>query len=109
MSEDAMEDRQLLELAAKAAGIGLWWDYIDGMDVCSKDGGGDWNPLTNDGDALRLAIKLGIDLRFDDIEQTTEARHPRTTYGEHAEYGLDRYAATRRAVVRAAAEIGRTK
>ena len=53
-----MTDRELLELAAKAAGIktslhketdSLW---IDGPRV--------WNPLTDDGDALRLAVKLGF-------------------------------------------------
>ena len=48
-------DRELLELAAKAAGID-WWRVSEGFD--------NWNPLTDDGDALRLAgvLLLEIDM-----------------------------------------------
>ena len=55
-------DKELLTLAAKAAGVG----YAD------KDGKfipfvpETWNPLTDDGDALRLAVKLRIELEFYD-------------------------------------------
>lgn len=89
-----MTDREMLELAAKAAGV-----------VVDADGRfefphGLWNPLNDDGDALRLAVKLEI---YDldralvalDISERTTAYH------------LDPYAATRRAIVRAAAEIGK--
>ena len=46
-----MDDKTMLELAAKAAGIDHWY---------GKEGTVDWNPLTDDGDALRLAVKLEI-------------------------------------------------
>jgi hypothetical protein len=105
-----MTDRELLELAAKAAGIGLWWDYIDGQDVCSTDGGTDWNPLLDDGDALRLAVKLGfcvtVFLNQGDVWVGYAAGNVR---GNHIEpLGADHYAATRRAIVEAAAIIGAT-
>jgi hypothetical protein len=54
----------------------------------------EWNPLTDDGDALRLAVKL--DLSIDDAC---------VIYSDGA--SDDRYAATRRAIVRAAASIRR--
>jgi hypothetical protein len=56
-----MTDLQLLELAAKAAGI------PDGYWNCEHHDHGHgeyWNPLEDDGDALRLAVKLEIDLCF---------------------------------------------
>ncbi len=46
-----MTDRELLEYAAKAAGLDhLWVVEIDGISP-------NWNPLTDDGDALRLVGK----------------------------------------------------
>lgn len=64
-----------------------------------------WNPLNDDGDAFRLAVKLGVDLYVDENKTevwVTELNHP-------IEYvSNDPYEATRRAIVRAAAEIGKT-
>jgi hypothetical protein len=103
-------DRELLELAAKAAGIDWDAEAVTGSgDFCGLFIGDDtenpvfWNPLTDDGDALRLAVKLGIDVDF--YKSTVEAwrvdiDHKAETYGECARE------ATRRAIVRAAAEIG---
>jgi hypothetical protein len=65
-----MTDRELLELAAKAAGIdggfvenddwyGTGVVFTDEND-CNQT----WNPLTDDGDALRLAVKLGFRIEF---------------------------------------------
>jgi hypothetical protein len=69
-----------------------------------------WNPLTDDGDALRLAVKLDISVRQQfavveaDYPWTDEEFNERTTLCEAV---LDDYcAATRRAIVRAAAAIG---
>jgi hypothetical protein len=126
-----MEDRELLELAAKAADMGsvlyvpMSRDSGDFM-VEEFDGGPlkPWNPLTNDCDALRLAVKLslmvdiynsvkvGRDLQFE--SRITDAwydrqdlKHDGKAVSEpHAECP---FAATRRAIVRAAAEIGRAK
>lgn len=89
-----MTDKELLELAAKAAGI----------DYCERDF---WFPLSDDGDALRLAVKLGLEIRTDGPYLI--AVTPRYVDNElYEERGNDPYAATRRAIVRAAAEIGRT-
>lgn len=91
-------DRELLELAAKAAGIYLTIEYL-GHEKYKPD----WNPLTDDGDALRLAVELDIDIVH---AYGTRTAAGETTAGYSAD-GQDNYAATRRAIVRAAAEIGR--
>ena len=103
-------DRELLELAAKAAGIpyivpaegynghlGLMAGSENPMHCVT------WNPLTDDGDALRLAVKLELIVRcyngsiiVDGCGENWIEEHDMT----------DRYAATRRAIVRAAAAIG---
>lgn len=104
-----MTDKKLLELAAKAASIEFGWQHIFDNYEGSTSEKWDWNPLTDDGDALRLAVKLKIlvDIGVDSSEATN---------GDYICHGIcelhrnsDPYAATRRAVVRAAAEIGKTK
>lgn len=109
-------DHELLELAAKAASItgefkrthqayGDQW--IEGIDTGARFW---WNPLTDDGDALRLAVELGMS-----IEVHVKRMDPYTVawfdVGCCVEEGHwdDATRATRRAIVRAAAEIGRTK
>lgn len=117
------QDRELLEWAAKA----YWGDEID--DVCSirwleedqaigythgdnQDHNGEdrefvWNPLVDDGDALRLAVTLRIDIHFDKQSEASpwmvccdwDFYEPFDAPGCDGE-------ATRRAIVRAAAEIG---
>ena len=106
-------DRELLELAAKAAGIDGF--FVDaGLNAGSNAFPKVWNPLTDDGDALRLAVKLAISITPYPIYE-----HPKHSViawrkslddsrGEVAEvYGGDQYAATRRAIVRAAAAIAK--
>ena len=106
-----MTDRELLEAAAKAAGISVWTD-IDGNHYSANGIGAaeqQWNPITDDGDALRLAVGLGISVLYSDFTGEAEARWNRGAY-RLTEYGPDDpLAATRRAIVRAAAEIGRSK
>ncbi len=85
-------DRELTKFAAKAAG--LWDAENDCVDI-------PWLPLVNDGDALRLAVKLNM---------TLAVGVARSDAGEFTEFELcnhDVQAATRRAIVRAAAEIGK--
>lgn len=108
-----MTDRELLELAAKAAGLTRWeytesdeGIYVEVFDLLTL-----WNPLTDDGDALRLAVKLGVELEF----FANCVRASKSINGRYWEVNeslwVDEpnpYAATRRAIVRAAAEIGRT-
>jgi hypothetical protein len=77
----------------------------------------EWNPLTDDGDALRLAVKCGISvLQFPACIGTGWPQNglPARLIGFDPPYedissGQDVLAATRRAIVRAAAEIGRSK
>lgn len=98
-------DRELLELAAKAAGIELKW-HSDGTAYARRNGDywAVWNPMRDDGDALRLAVKLRIHVRH--FSHDVEAQVERGYWHEFD--GPDPYAATRRAIVRAAAEIGRS-
>lgn len=120
-----MNDRELLELAAKAAGIAVVRSRLEDplcMDMCVERSfrnkgqiAGPWNPLTDDGDALRLAVKLNLSsmMIYDYDDGIVGER--RTVWPPNGkpvditcqEYAEDRYATTRRAIVRAAAEIGR--
>ena len=101
-----MTDRELLELAAKAAGYSLLFAAEMGTTPYIKDGRHfpTWNPLEDDGDALRLAIKLEMDVSFGLRGAVIEQSHGRKVQELDDN---DPYAATRRAIVRAAAEIGR--
>lgn len=104
-----MTDRELLELAAKAAGTTVWTD-IDGNFFAEDRTGieSKWNPLIDDGDALRLAVKLRIDVCYENNDGPWHVNAwPRNRVG-CSELAVDD-AATRRAITRAAAEIGKQK
>lgn len=121
-----MTDRELLELAAKAAEQ-KWHSYHHMKGLCCRDDsyGGlieyYWNPLASDGDALRLAVKLGISYEWvnradypDPMQWASSPVGLMAGTDDAAKYGWvttffgdDPYAATRRAIVRAAAEIGK--
>jgi len=103
-------DRELLERAAKAAGLSIGYDsgqyfYCEhgpfGASMYGRRGNTalNWNPLQDDGDALRLAVKLGL-------FTVPEFFHFRSLE-RFAGQDSDEYTATRRAIVRAAAEIGK--
>jgi hypothetical protein len=112
MEPASMTDRELLELAAKAAGIAGEWGregYIGRAEGFIPTGWlRRWNPLTDDGDALRLAVKLRIDVCFfDGLKEIQVACASVFDVGHaHESYGDDMNAATRRALVRAAALMG---
>jgi hypothetical protein len=100
-----MTDKELLELAAKAIGYrfgnsALW----DGREVIEYE----WNPLEDDGQAFRLAVKLNIVIwEYGQYKRAmAEVRYGKAI-GEYWEIGEDIYATTRRAIVRAAAELGK--
>lgn len=108
-----MNDRELIELAAKTAGIfGEWVENstegeyyklpTSGIKVTSEGRTHVWNPLTPSNDALQLAVHLFQDIKFwyfdNSISVGNNLRVP---------CGDDPVAATQRAIVRAAAEIGR--
>ena len=108
-----MSEEKLLELAAKAAGIeSLWWTK-DGNKLFQRNGGEQkpWNPLTDDGDALRLAVKLRLDIGFEKLHTVSVWSDPQDGWIiEHCDDGMgaDISEKTRRAITRAAAEIGRS-
>lgn len=93
-----MDDRQLLEDAARAAGHSYPWHEAHGGQMRA------WNPLTDDGDALRLAAKLCLLVDIGDEFVLADANNMEQTV-QHVNW--DRGGATRRAIVRAAAAIGR--
>ena len=95
-----MTDRELLELAAKAAG----YDYRPQNRVIVTDGiPSNWDPLTDDGDALRLAVYLFRDIHFWYFDNSVSVGNE-----QRGVCGDDPCADTRLAIVRAAAEIGKS-
>ena len=111
-------DRELLEWAAKAAGYTTNhpWNAerltmnppVDALVVQDANGlvHTAWNPLDDSGAAMNLAVDLDFD-----IELTEDAAWAGGINSQnHQLYEWHRnckYAATRRAIVRAAAEIGK--
>ena len=93
-----MTDREMLELAAKAAGIehlsGEY--YVSGPELWDIERKRWWRPLTNDGDAFRLMVALRLWRDDPDICCIERVE----------DHDGDAYAATRRAIVRVAAQIG---
>lgn len=102
-----MDDRELLELAAKAAEIQVVDIKSEGVlaKVTNHPLSFLWNPLTNDGDALRLAVKLRISI--DPREGAVCVISACKNHVVLENFTFDQYPATRLAIVRAAAEIGR--
>ena len=94
-----MNDRELLEMAAKAIGLTLRYNYLDGRDANQP-----WNPLDDNCDALRLAVSLRMHVNV------YPTRTKVTADGVYFEqlHNVDAMNATRRAIVRAAAEIGKS-
>ena len=115
-STNEMTDRELLELAAKAAGIGVEWREVIRSRIAEFQtikhstqvgfwlNGKQWNPLTDDGDALRLAVKLNMSV---DCNNWCAKSTQQETY-EWVDGGCDDpFTATRRAIVRTAAQLAR--
>ena len=94
-----MTDKEQLEWAAKAAGI-EWFRHTDGG-LWTKTNG-IWNPRKDDGDAMRLAVKLKLHVSiFDDAIGIGWNGY------EEFKYEGDRCEAARRAIAQTAAEIGK--
>jgi hypothetical protein len=103
-----MNNQELMKLAAKGAGIELeptsegYPLYIPMWGI--------WNPLEDDGDALRLAVKLDMVLLINRVDEWTDVEFGYSVKDVRRlreGHGSNPYAATRRAIVRAAAEIGK--
>ena len=103
-----MTDRELLELAAKAAGYEVARESDTGRGFLLTGVQHVWNPLTDDGDALRLAVKLQLDVLQGSPTLVQVVNHQTGGYADEPA-SPDRSAATRRAIVRAAAELGKSK
>ena len=107
-------DRELLELAARAAGYQVDTGFADCPLIYGEDAGPDgpreWNPLADDGDALRLAVRMQLRVfpqyKCCYVESCPESLLGLPGVSELEMYGNDPHAATRRAIVRAAASIG---
>lgn len=111
-----MTDREFLELAAKAEGSRItgWLKDGNGVDVAILDGAYPWQPLHENqmtdcmGDALRLAVKLRLDVIHNELKDNDAwVIAGGLDCVEDVEDESARAAATRRAITRAAAEIGR--
>lgn len=115
----SQNNRQLLELAATAAG----WMANNSWAWCANAGkngafcyrlNGEmivWNPLDDNADAFSLAVKLRIEITYNE-EHKCICRFWTNTKGFMAvaeRIGDDPCAATRRAIVRAAAKIATEK
>lgn len=103
-------DRELLELAAKAATYELDGMFTaknpeDMLMLNEKGGHSVWNPLAYDGDALRLAVRLSLTI-YQWPDEVCVCNEKCTINEDIARVG-DIFAARRRAIVRAAAEIGK--
>ena len=105
-----MDDRQLLEKAAQAAGMvlmyegsqspePLWWP--EGSNTFPTP----WNPLEDDGDALRLAVKLRMHVEPWGAGASAVVSVDNRAMVAEPHYGDDPDRATRRAIVRAAASM----
>lgn len=122
MKNKTQSDCALLALAAKAAGIAVVRSRLHDL-ACqdflirgsarnlSQDLG-PWNPLADDGDALRLAVKLYIGVRSHgpDHWQQPNVAVALWDFGDKSgrvtvEHGDDPQRATRRAITRAAAAV----
>ena len=105
---------ELLELAAKAASYEHKVTNEGSILIRLEDGlWRPWNPLIDDGDALRLAVKLKLAIRPLDKCVFVES-NPETLLGQSLVSELEMYGnhpaadeAARHAIVRAAAAIGR--
>lgn len=110
-----MNDRELLELAAKAAGIELIWKPntpVPGSEVTPYRSASGvrqcrWNPLTDDGDCARLEVSLELQIDIGDLGVLSERADGISCLEQYADHNGDRNSARRRASVRAAAEIGK--
>ena len=97
-----MTDREMLELAAKAADL-TWHDDHIWVDEIAEYV--PWNPLKDDGDALRLAVDLSMDVHTSSYVSVRLVDFSvLTVYGNPG----DSAAATRRRIVEAAAEFERS-
>lgn len=109
-----MTDREMLEAAAKAAGL-IVGDWLPGIGLMRYEGASGnysrhrWNPLTDDGDEARLEANLGLSVLWGSRAVTVGRGQIGPIVERYQDHNKDKQAARRRAGTRAAAEIGRAK
>lgn len=103
------EKTELLSFSANALG----GKFDEDKSSITFDGVGfnQWNPVDNDGDALRLAVMLELDVQQDPDSVLVWFWIDGVLDSDNVvvEAGYDRFAATRLAITQAAAEIGKSK
>lgn len=108
-------DRQLLELAGKAAKLDLdWTRYDEDYGIAFRGLAKFWNPLRDGNDALDLAVLLNLDILQDPCNSRSNGVEVIANEPEDAQSRVwawevrapDPAAATRRAIVRCAAHMG---
>ena len=99
-----MDDREMLEWAAKAAGYLVCRPFRNGeFRVSGQDGlSFAWNPRDDDGDALRLAVRVGI------FSTTEQFRDFQAFYSDEIRKDGKPTSATRRAILYIAALQGKS-
>jgi len=103
LKEMTVDDKELTELAAKAAGVQIRYNSIGTQDARCP-----WKPLEDDGTALSLAGKLKVNIEWrDDSVLVGVDGWPCSYMREYFAENSDTGEAARRAIVRAAAEIGK--
>lgn len=101
-------DQELLELAAKAAGLDVEFMPLSGANIVSGLRCGLWKPLEDDGDRYRLARTLNMNIEFD--TKSVGAKLPNGNWmwigwGDGSSDG--RHKTDADAILALAAEIGR--
>jgi hypothetical protein len=112
-----MEDRELLELAAKALGKVFVYGrptIMGGSATPFLDGYGYWNPLKDDGDCAQLEVELCMDVQIDEsgvrsVKYLRDGMEFIESIQLACNHGGDMNKARRRASVEVSAEIGRMK
>jgi hypothetical protein len=106
-----MTDRELLEAAAKAAGIELGWDARGAHEIIPGISGNEavWSPLDDDAQAFRLAVKLHLEIDIGVMLTGINGLLDNQKDLASEIHGDDPAAATRRAIVRAAASLSQEK
>lgn len=107
-----MNDRELLEMSAKACGIEIaTWSNCQAGGFQAQEGarGKFWNPLDDDGEAMRLLTKLNLEIERSKLaDRAYVGLVGEAPWVEYVNDEQDIYACTRRAIVCASAEIGRS-
>lgn len=105
-----MTDRELIELAAKAEGREPPYDNngVFSAWIGDMENGHWWDPLNDDGDALRLSVRLNFEIERSKLaDRAYVGQVGEAPWVEYVNDDQDLYQATRRAIVQSAAEIGR--